>query len=149
MIDQLEIAKNNELIAKFLGWFQEEGQEGTWFYVDDSAKRVAYSIHNNYPHRDLPFHRSWEWLMPVVEKINKFHVSERPFKYGKPESVKLKIHEDKVTVEGSFWTNPNTVDGNHWSYLKIKKFKYSDNTLIECVYMAVVEFVKWYNKNKS
>lgn len=65
---QKEITEGNKLIAEFIGWWEEPGQYGSWYKKDDTAIYVAYSIHNNYPHQDLPFHRSWDWLMPVVEK---------------------------------------------------------------------------------
>ena len=66
--EQQKIDEGNDIIAEFLGWFKE-GAEGTWYVNTDFAKYVAYSIHNNYPHRDLPFHRDWNALMPVLEKI--------------------------------------------------------------------------------
>jgi len=61
--------KGNLQIAKYLGWFQEPDQVGSWFLKDDCAKYVVYSIYNNYPHRDLPFHRDFNSLMPVLNKI--------------------------------------------------------------------------------
>lgn len=62
--------KQNELIAKYMGWFQQEIQlDGTWFIKGDSSIHVVYSTHNNYPLRDLPFHRDWNHLMSVIDKI--------------------------------------------------------------------------------
>ena len=61
-----ELIENNKLIAEFMGAFHEEPQpkhvvsvelgDDVWFLDltdDDSGK----------------FHTSWDWLMPVVEKI--------------------------------------------------------------------------------
>lgn len=64
--------ENDNQIAKFLGWFQDDNL-GTWFVNIEYATIVAYSIHNNYPHRDLPFSRDWNSIMHVVEKINATH----------------------------------------------------------------------------
>jgi len=63
-----ELTEGNNLIASFMGWFTEEHQKGTWFVIDEPSVYVAYSIHNNYPHTDLPFHRDWNWLMKVTDK---------------------------------------------------------------------------------
>jgi len=67
--------KGNEMIAKYLGWFQEPDHKDNWFLTDDCSKYVVYSIHNNYPHMDLPFHRDFNQLMAVVVKI----AAEKPY----------------------------------------------------------------------
>lgn len=70
MLTQKEIDEGNEKIAHFIGWFQEECSiSGTWYEILDVAKHVAYSVHNNYPHQDLPFHRDWNYLMKAVTKL--------------------------------------------------------------------------------
>ena len=64
------IIKINHTIAKFIGWFQQESQSpDTWWENMDYANYIAYSIHDNYPHNDLPFHRDWNYLMKVIDKI--------------------------------------------------------------------------------
>lgn len=60
---------DDQLIARYLGWYQEEGQPDTWFKKTESSIIVAYSFYNHYPHRDLPFHRDWNALMEVINKI--------------------------------------------------------------------------------
>jgi len=64
-----QIKEGNDSIANFLGWFKQEEQEGSWFIKSDVAIYVIYSIHNNYPHQDLPFHRDWNYLMAVIDKL--------------------------------------------------------------------------------
>lgn len=48
--------KNNKLIAEFMGEIDQDTGEyshlGEWFYPEDCK-----------------FHKSWDWLMSVVEKI--------------------------------------------------------------------------------
>ena len=68
-----KIKEGNEKLAKLLGWFQEETT--AWYVIDDCAKYIAYSEHSNYPHKDLPFLRDWNYLMKVVDKIGtiEFH----------------------------------------------------------------------------
>ena len=64
-----QIAEGNEKLAKVLGWYEGENQGGSWFVNDGVAIYVAYSILSNHPHHDLPFHRDWNYLMKVVDKI--------------------------------------------------------------------------------
>ena len=52
-----QIKEGNEKIAKFLGW------------GDNATTYISYSIINDHPHNDLPFHRDWNYLMKVVDKI--------------------------------------------------------------------------------
>lgn len=69
------------------------------------------------------FKTSWDWLMPVVEKIE----SMEDFRFN-------------MTIEQSFCT----VIENHTS----NDITATDgNTKIEAVYNAVVEFIKWYRVN--
>ena len=162
------IQENNELIARYKGWkliqppqgmlenlyekpiwvckeFKEEYPVDGHIPYDDNSDTGFWQYF--YPQQEtLNFHNSWEDLMRLVVEINEFRYSVRPFVFGKPESVKLKILEDKVTLSGCFWTNPSTTSGNHWSFLR-KTFKYSKYSQKEAVWLAVVEFIKWYNKN--
>lgn len=65
-----QIKEGNEAIAKFLGWFKQESQSpDTWWERNGYANYIAYSIPNNYPYQDLPFHRDWNYLMRVIDKI--------------------------------------------------------------------------------
>ena len=66
-----QIKEGNDKLAKLMGWYQNpDGQlDEIWFENTEFAKYVVYSIHNNYPHRDLPFYRDWNYLMKIVDKI--------------------------------------------------------------------------------
>lgn len=62
--------ETDEMIAKFMGWFQEKHQPETWFIIKDDCKYVAYSTYNDRL-GELPFHKSWDALMEVYKKICK------------------------------------------------------------------------------
>ena len=55
---------NNELIAEFIG-FQKTNLG--WF--DNEETMNFKSDGNTYGSYELKFHSSWDWLMPVIEKI--------------------------------------------------------------------------------
>ncbi len=96
------IIEGNKLIAEFEGWKES----------------------NNF----LPYNISWGWLMPVVEKIIKKHMTDYYNEYDMsyPESYFVTIGSDgKYCSQGT-----------------------SKNSLIEATWIAVVEFIKWYNNEQ-
>ena len=56
-------AKNNVLIAEFMGMKLGQDHTNDNMYYDD-----AENLHPPTPIDELKFHTSWDWLMPVVEK---------------------------------------------------------------------------------
>ena len=133
------ITSGNEKIAKFLGWFTEDDDDRpypTWFEISDSAKIVAYSIHNNYPHYELPFHRDWNMLWKVIEKIEDLDESDR---------IKHNIsHMYSIDITG----NGTTAYKNIWSHGEnriIHRFN-SHNNRLQNTFLVVVAFIDWYNE---
>lgn len=56
-----EIIENNVLIAKFMEFPYDDPEQ---FIVNDSeGERVGTVL-------DLKYHSSWDWLMPVVDRIS-------------------------------------------------------------------------------
>ena len=55
--------QDNKLIAEFMGL---SIKEGVCYYTDaDDMFPMGIEVEEPY----LPYHTSWDWLMPVVEKI--------------------------------------------------------------------------------
>lgn len=106
---------SNALIAEFLGYFETETG---YYYNHDLEKGFAKNS-------DV-YLTSWDWLMPVVEKI------EGLSKAGETYMVSI----TKISVRISF-------KGSRLVDLPI------DDTKIEAVYNAVIEFIKCYNQNKQ
>jgi len=77
----------------------------------------------SYPDEPLEFHSSWDWLMPVIEKIESLHHT-------------VGIHDTMCEI----LTERNLCE----VLIKVNE----DWTKIKVVYTAAVEFIKWYNKNK-
>ena len=103
-----EEIEGNKLIADFMG---------LWKGIDcyEYSKDVCYGF------KDLKYHSSWEWLMPVVEKIEKI------------KGVRIFIKGNRCEI-----FNYGFEMGSPLSVYKI-----------ESVWLAVVAFIKWYNQTKS
>lgn len=141
-----EIKSGNDKIAEFLGWYQEESSvNGTWWENGDCAKYVAYSIHNNYPHQDLPFHRDWNYLMKVVVKLEDMGFCIHSANYCKDTKVKenLNAHigfdlgnEDYYCdISGSIVENQIT------RYFQIQRL---DTNRQESIWKTIVMFLEYY-----
>ena len=106
--------ENNKIIAEFMG-IADEIETGATSLIQIEGTTGYYKNDN------LQFHTDWNWLMEVVEKIEKNYLVDI---FGKAVS----IHENNVEM---------IVDLNAINY----------TTKIEAVYNAVVTFIEWYNKN--
>ncbi len=119
------IVENNKLIAEFMK-FEKTKQGGLYISPEGFEWERFLDVENYILPNQFLFHSSWDWLMKVVEKI------ENLSKEGETYMFSITKFSARVTYKGS-----RIVD------LPI------DNTKIEAVYNACVEFIKWYNENKS
>lgn len=77
---------------------------------------------------DLKYHSSWDWLMPVVEKINILAIN----------------NEGEMGV----YINPNIVTIGENEHHPICMITIANHpTLIEMVWFCIVTFIRWYNTN--
>ncbi len=120
-MNEQEILENNKLIAEFMGCKQ----------VDDSYEIdcLPFAGHINSNGYGLHYNSSWDWLMPVVEKIENIEISE-----FKPFAVNIECAE--CTIKDYRGMTDSV------SYCE-------NSTKIEATWLAVVEFIKWYNQHKS
>ncbi len=140
-----EILEYNKRCAEFLGMHisvdPADGYDtGTWYKPSDIEGEVIPS--------PVLFHSDWNWIMEVVEAIEKELDGSRPFKYGKLDSLDFIITNKKIKINASFWTNPYTVNGNYWSYFKYNK-KFNNLSKKEAVVEAINQFLIWYNNEKT
>lgn len=125
-----EIIDVNKLIAKFMG-----GKECDGGYVKRPSEMDAFKFgKKTYSSSELSYHKQWDWLMPVIDKIeSKGFDTVIDFRYN-PYSKR----KDKMF---------------HWC--QIGKDKTADDlygsgeTKILSTYKAVIKFVKWYNKQRD
>lgn len=115
--------ENNKLIAEFMGLRYGRGSVRT--YVIENNIEVLT--------KDLKYHVSWGWLMPVVEKIEDIALEDVEGSH--------KVHRFLVRIEGIECeiTEPHTSTAISF---------YADSEKKANTFDAVVEFIKWYNENK-
>jgi len=106
---------NNKLIAEFMG-----------LVVSDSANYTS-ELHTNVD-VDLKYHTSWDWLMPVVEKIN-----DLTDDWGNTN--------DFTIGNGFVWVDPHIGDRIFFSGNNPEDKK---EPMISKVYRGAVKFIEQY-----
>ena len=120
------IVENNKLIAEFL--VNNEGglvklEENIFSTIDE------FEIPDDYlTIKDLKYHKDWNWLMRVVEKIENLQDENNCAIYN--------VQTEQCFVE---------IIINHTSETIVEV---DSNSKIQAVYRACIEFIKWYNKQK-
>ncbi|MEI8197908.1 MAG: hypothetical protein WCI73_18590 [Phycisphaerae bacterium] len=114
---QEQINKNNPIIAEFMGAVIKKGTETALDRYYD-LKDKGYFHYT----KQLQYHTSFGWLMPVVEKIEKLNC----------------VMQFKITGRWAEITCDSPI------YLK-----YRGETKLEAIYIAVTNFINWYNTVKK
>lgn len=112
--------ENNEVIAKFMGLILSDkpiaglGHNILWWFTKRPFlwdERVCNEF-------QLKYHSSWEWLMPVVEKIWELNGNRCSLFYFEPNEKTLLVSYE-----------PHSTNIN------------------DC-FLAVIAYINWYNANK-
>ena len=116
------IQKNNDLIAKFME---------VDFSLPYMWRPGAYC---KFTSNLLAYHRSWDWLAPVLEKICRMRIGDGKtyIDYACPRTFGM-LNEE---------TGGIMVRLNGYPV-------YEADTLIEATYLAIIDFIKWKNGNTS
>lgn len=103
---------NNEKIANWMGL--SKMPDGTWLdFIGNGEEGQLYS--------ELLFDTSWDWLHPVIEKINNFDLSE--FNNNVSKMTTMRLFKERVRA-------------------------LSITAPIKIVYDLVVEICDWYETQK-
>jgi hypothetical protein len=118
-MEKQEISEGNKLIAEFMGLTQADGEDGVFHkgvWVDSELDH----------YESLEYDSSYNWLMPVVEKIcnHEFNDFQGPIDRAFPRTFGAKDDQ------GQFMVRFNRMS------------LYFGDTLIEAAYKAVVDFIK-------
>ena len=104
-------------MAEFMGF---QSTSLGWF--DNEEHLINVEKDNTFD--DLKFHKDWNWLMSVVEKIENYNEYTNVF--FAPEGCAIDCH-----IENGF------------------SFSNDCDTKIEAVYSVCIEFIKWYNQQSK
>ena len=122
--------EDNKLIAEFMG--------AEWH--KDFFKDVCIISPSNISYK---FHTSWEWLMPVVEKIERKHKANFRTECLWNEFIECSIYQVIVSIEqGEMSKDKSCIYDSKKIYWYIGD---SVKCKREATYKAVVEFIKTYN----
>lgn len=127
-MEEKEIMEGNKLIAEFMKMeletiYHEEGTDYNW---TNSPKSL-----NWYSQSCPPFDCCWDWLMPVVEKIESLSY---------PEGYTVSINMNTCVVK------KENFETNFVAERLVSTISYNK---IESVFEAVIQFITWYNTNKQ
>ncbi len=118
-----EIIIGNKLIAEFMGYIESSSDGDFTFFEHPDGKGIVtqsefdhtkYISHGLMEVRGFIFHRSWDWLIPVIDKI---YDNDEYYGYS---------------------------DNSIFGWILTINTKY-----IEATWEQVVEFIIYYNKQKS
>ena len=141
--------ENNQMIAEFMG-----------LNVEGSMVLMPFSNKNIYRNSDyhcwartfgenvdgdptvngyiigMEYHTSWDWLMPLVEKIE----------WGLEEQFYIK--DLKIADSCDYLSSVYYAGYDSGKPFEIMWENYASSKL-EAMYIAVVQFIKWYNKKQA
>ena len=123
-----KITKQDVIIAEFMGWKENKDME-----VKLTSGGITYYFQKN-DEACIPetmcYHSDWNWLMPVVEKIESLPTMKDNGNFF------FEIHQDSVTVFNS-------------TRMDIIIEVIGQGSRINNTYQAVIEFIQWYNKQNK
>ena len=131
------IEENNRLICDFMGakLIDKKNGEPKMYNTLPISHKIGGLYHSVHP-SCLEFHNDWNWLTPVIEKIETLIEN-------------VSTHSSK-TISGKWYQY--TIEFYKYDILKKiyivqVKSDYSNNeSKISTYYRAVIEFINWYNE---
>lgn len=117
---KMDIQTGNRLIAEFMGasfW-----EFANVWKADTDKCSIAHLLDNC--DTPLQFHFSWDWLMPVVEKIE-----------GLDEDKSVSITDKHCLIKGDHTTAAG------WDIIISSN---DGKTKIEAIWLAVISFIQWH-----
>lgn len=117
-----EILAGNKLIAEFQGWKFEWKDQWHGSFEGSDRWLITQKEFEILLERGFDFHKSWDKLMSVVEKIEK-------------ENYGIKICRRKVEVY---------IDSTKETIIEAK-----EKCKMDSLYVGIIKFLNWHNINKN
>lgn len=122
-MEQKEIIEGNKLIAEFMGGIPCKIRVKSLGDIDGfKFEESDYTI------EEMEHHKSWDWLMSVVGRIEKLGFDSR-----------IMGNDSDSGFLCDF------VDYENREAACVLCYQHDGGTKIECVFKAVTEFIRWYN----
>lgn len=136
-MNSTEIIEGNKLIAEFMGLNYTNLINGIWFDMQNNGHRNI-EIMNDAKNYAL-YHSDWNWLMPVVDKIEHLYADKNSLPRFEINSHNCRFaisypRKYRVFIAGCYNDSPEEIKAN---------------SKIEAAWMVAVEFIKYYNKQKQ
>jgi hypothetical protein len=135
------ILEGNKLIAEFMGKeFVHMSFENRTSWI--SARFDNSAVFNSFDcYTEIPYHKSFDWLMSVVEKIESLTYKEL--------SIYSSVNFRRQKHIDIYWCAEGTkeLSGGTTSPCRISSQKGKNE--LEILYMVVLDFIKWYNKENK
>ena len=113
----MKTEKSNKIISEFKGTDYEEEMNSIW--NDAYNNGIRNQEYMNYPANYLYYHSSWDWLMPIIKRINEI-VFTKEFRTFKDSFVFL----DSLKLDTAL------LDAD-----------------INQTYVIILKFIEYYNQN--
>lgn len=125
---QTEILENNKLVAEFMDCIIKKKNTDYIYKVFDDY----WTIYG------LKYHKSWKWLMPVVEKIELLY----------NEGIDFNILSDGVIIYQLRDVDIGQLH-NPVEIIRLTSAEISFDNKIQVVWLAIINFIKWYNEENK
>ena len=131
-MENKKIIEGNKLIAEFMEVknFREYelNSKHKCLIISDDDGFIDYVEGINF----LSYNDNWNRIMPVVEKIKKLEFEFNTFSdYTKTEKYRNEVRISELSVD------------------KYCRILIRNTDMLDAIFNAVVEFIKWYNENKN
>ena len=131
-MENKEIIEGNKLIAEFMEVKNVReynlNSKHKCLVISDDDGFIDYVEGINF----LSYNDSWNRLMPVVENIKKLEFEFNTFSdYTKTEKYRNEVRISELSVD------------------KYCRILIRNTDMLDAIFNAVVEFIKWYNENKN
>lgn len=139
-----EIIEGNKLMAEFMGkefvhWTFES--RTSWLSGRYNLKGYFTSFTS---YEELPYLTSWDWLMSVLDKIER--LDEDGTHYNIVMGFKTYCG---ITQGKGMLGNINRWESSHTVTEPDKTYTWKPETKIEGVWIAIVKFLKWKKENEN
>lgn len=146
-----EILNGNKLIAEFMGAILKNGSSfhllnntyDLWLPVFGICR---YDTIESGKGRILEYHKSYDWLIPVIEKIKNLRSVVIYGMYREPEGEKVDIILHRLDLSFQYCTIKIEYGRR---FKTITRYYDKDGGMKNSVYLMVIEFITWYNKNQK